>query len=288
MELQQLRYVLAVAETRSFTRAAERCFVVQSALSHQVKALERELGVDLFARTSRRVEVTAAGEAFLPAARAALDAVERAAAEAASAAGEVRGTLRIGLIPTVTALDVPALVGRLRDEHPAVRVTMRGGGSDELVAAIRSGELDLAVLGLSDTRSPVGVASRELAREPLVAVLPAGHRLARRRRLGLAELADETFADFGAGTPGRAQSDIAFAAAGVAREVAFESIGPELLLGLVAEGLAVTLLPAAVVPDDARTVVVPVVDGPVRVEHLAWSDFNPGPATLAFLDLLDA
>lgn len=80
MDLQQLRYVVAVAETRNFTRAAERCFVVQSALSHRVANLERELGVKLFARTSRRVELTPAGAAFLPAARQALEAAERAVA----------------------------------------------------------------------------------------------------------------------------------------------------------------------------------------------------------------
>ncbi|WP_237090058.1 LysR family transcriptional regulator [Nesterenkonia sp. PF2B19] len=86
MDLQQIRYVLAVAEHRSFTRAARACFVVQSALSHQIAALEKELGVRLFARSSRRVELTASGEAFLPAARQAVEAAERAAAEAASPA----------------------------------------------------------------------------------------------------------------------------------------------------------------------------------------------------------
>ncbi len=80
MELRQLRYAVAVAETRNFTRAAARCFVAQSALSQQVRNLERELGVALFARTSRRVELTPAGEAFLPAARQCLEAAERAAA----------------------------------------------------------------------------------------------------------------------------------------------------------------------------------------------------------------
>src|SRR5918994_1398598 len=87
MELQQMRYVVAVAETSSFTRAAERCLVVQSALSHQVARLERELGVRLFERTSRRVRLTPAGAAFLPAARQSLEAAERAAAEVAAAVG---------------------------------------------------------------------------------------------------------------------------------------------------------------------------------------------------------
>lgn len=94
-----MRYVVAVAETGNFTRAAERCLVVQSALSHQIARLERELGARLFDRTSRRVRLSAAGEVFLPAARQALDAAERARAEVASAAGEVRGRLAVGAIP---------------------------------------------------------------------------------------------------------------------------------------------------------------------------------------------
>ncbi|WP_394275979.1 LysR family transcriptional regulator, partial [Luteococcus sp.] len=102
MELQQMRYVVAIAEEKNFTRAAERCFVVQSSLSHQIKALEHELGVALFARSSRRVELTAAGEAFLVHARASLAAAERAVSEAAAANGQVRGTLTVGVIPTVT------------------------------------------------------------------------------------------------------------------------------------------------------------------------------------------
>ncbi|MEW2144905.1 LysR family transcriptional regulator [Micromonospora vinacea] len=99
MEFHQLRYVLAVAEASSFTRAAERCLVVQSALSHQIARLERELGARLFERTSRRVRLTPAGVAFLPAARQCLDASERAAAEVAAAVGEVRGRVTVGLIP---------------------------------------------------------------------------------------------------------------------------------------------------------------------------------------------
>src|SRR5690606_13883593 len=148
MELQQLRYVLAVAEERNFTRAAERCHIVQSAMSHQIKALEREVGVQLFARTSRRVELTAAGAAFLPAARASIEAADRAIAEASAATGELRGTLTIGVIPTVAAIDIPAALGRFRHAHPAVRIRLRGGGSDEFIAAIAAGTMDAAVLGL--------------------------------------------------------------------------------------------------------------------------------------------
>lgn len=155
MELQQLRYVLAVAEERSFTRAAERCHIVQSAMSHQIKALEREIGMRLFARTSRRVDLTAAGEAFLPSAQASVEAAERAIVDASAATGELRGTLTIGVIPTVTAIDIPAALRRFRRKHPAVRVRLRGGGSDEFMAAIAAGTMDVAVLGLPTADRPV-------------------------------------------------------------------------------------------------------------------------------------
>src|SRR5699024_7294306 len=195
MEMQQLRYVLAVAETRNFTRAAAQCFVVQSALSHQVRKLEDEIGTALFARTSRRVELTAAGEAFLPWARSSLEAAERAATEAAAAVGVICGPLTIGLIPTVTALDVPALLRRVREEHPRVTAQLRVGRSDELTSWVRAGEIDLAVLGLAEGIVPEGVEHRVLAEEALVAVVPDDHSLAARDSIDLAELADEPFAD---------------------------------------------------------------------------------------------
>jgi len=282
-----MRYVIAIAEEKNFTRAAERCFVVQSSLSHQLKALERELGVTLFARSSRRVELTAAGEAFLVHARASLDAAERAASEAAAANGQIRGSLTVGVIPTVTALDVPAALGRFHRTHPAVRIRLRGGGSDEFIAAIGAGGMDVAVLGLPDSTSPTGVATRVLARERLVAVVSADHQLAGRRRLQLQELAGEAFVDFPEGTPGRIPSDLAFHAVGVRRDVAFEVMSTDLMLDLVRQGLVVALLPPAVIPgdgDDLRT--ISLTSGPTRIEYLAWSSFNPAPAAQAFLSCL--
>ena len=282
-----MRYVIAIAEEKSFTRAAERCFVVQSSLSHQIKALERELGVALFARSSRRVELTAAGEAFLVQARASLDAAERAASEAAAANGQIRGSLTVGVIPTVTAIDIPAALGRFHRAHPAVRIRLRGGGSDEFIAAIGAGSMDAAVLGLPDSASPTGVETRVLARERLVAVVSADHPLAGRRRVRLQDLSDEVFVDFPEGTPGRIPSDLAFHAAGIRRDVAFEAMSAGLMLDLVRQGLAIALLSAAVIPgdnDDLRT--ISLTAGPTRIEYLAWSSFNPTPAARAFLSRL--
>lgn len=278
-----MRYVLAVAEERNFTRAAERCHVVQSALSHQIKALERELGIALFARNSRRVDVTAAGEAFLTAARACLQDAERAVADAAAVAGQIRGTLTIGLIPTVTAIDIPAALGELHRAHPGVRINVREGCSDEFIAAIADGTMDVAVLGLPGALSRKGVGARVLASERHSAVVSAGHPLAGRRSLRLADLADEVFVDFPEGTAGRAQSDLAFREAGFGRDVAFEVTSTGLMLGLIENGLAVALLSPGVMPEGGDLRAVTVLDGPRRVEYLAWSDFNPSPAAQAFL-----
>lgn len=287
MELQHLRYVVAVADTGSFTRAAERCHVTQSALSHQVAALERELGVRLFARTSRSVRATEAGEAFLRPARLAVRAADQAREDAVAASGKVVGTLRLGVIPTVSAVDVPALLVAYRAAHPAIRVELREGNSDALVAAIRQGDLDAAFLGLREGVEPEGVASRALSREPLVAVVPRGHELGRAREVQLSDLADSAFADFPAGTSGRAQSDAAFLAARVRRDVAFESDTAASLIGLVAAGLAVTLLAPGVVRGYREAVdTVAVQDGPVRVEHLAWDAAAPRSAARAFLDIV--
>ncbi|WP_350352429.1 LysR family transcriptional regulator [Microbacterium sp. A8/3-1] len=288
MDLQQLRYVVEVAATSSFTRAAERCFVTQSALSHQIAALERELGQRLFVRSSRSVRLTEAGEAFVPHARAALLATEQAKEDAAAAAGEIVGTLRLGVIPTVTAVDVPALLVAYRAAHPAVRVELQVGNSDALMAAIRAGELDVALLGLREDVQPSGVASRLLVTESLVAVVPSAHVLAKSASVRIRDLAGMTFADFPAGTSGRAQSDAAFAAEGVARDVAFEADSAELILGLVAAGLAVTLLaPGVVARSTAYVVTVDVRRGPVRVEYVAWDAAAPRSVARAFLAVLE-
>ncbi|PRX66060.1 DNA-binding transcriptional LysR family regulator [Nonomuraea fuscirosea] len=281
-----MRYVVAVAETSNFTRAAERCLVVQSALSHQIARLERELGAKLFERTSRRVLLTPAGEAFLPAARQALDAAERARAEVAAAAGEIRGRLAIGAIPTVTAVDLPLVLRRFHQRHREVRISLRSGASEEFVERVRQGTLDVAFLGLPPGARPKGVRGRELARGDLVAVVTPGHPLAGEERVTLSRLAGEPFVDFPAGTAGRSQSDEAFAAAGIAREVAFEVSTPDFMARLIRLGLGIGMLPEAFVPQLPDLPVVRLSDAPARMEHLIWSRHQPSPAALAFLSAL--
>ena len=281
-----MRYVVAVAREKNFTRAARSCFVAQSALSHQIKALENELGVALFARTSRRVELTASGEAFLPHAHAALEAADQAVSHAAAAVGRVRGPLRVGMIPTLTAVDVADFLTRFRAAHPQVRVGLQVGGSHELEADVTAGRLDMAFLGLPTGRVPE-IGHRLLDRHRLLAVLPAGHHLGEREELRLSDLVTEPFADFPAGSPGRAQSDLAFEQSGLSRDVTIEAMDVSLILNLVERGLAVALLAPGVVPAGRPIVVRPVLDGPERAEHLVWNQFNPTPAASAALEVLE-
>jgi DNA-binding transcriptional LysR family regulator len=286
MELQQLRYVIAVAETGSFTRAAERCFVVQSALSHQVARLEQELGARLFHRTSRQVRLTQAGEAFLPAARQCLGAADRARAEVAAATGEVRGRLSVGVIPTVAAIDIPSELRAFHDRHPQVRVSLTMGASDDLVGMIADGAADIALLGLTADATVTGVRHHVLQRDRLVAVVGPHHPLAAAKRVRLERLAEEVFVDFPATSPGRAQSDQAFAAAGLRRDVAFEVSEAHLMARLISEGLGIGMLASTFAPKLPELTAIPVVGAPVRVEYIAWSRFGPSPAAGAFLDQL--
>jgi len=295
MDLQQMRYVVGIAETGSFTRAAARNFVVQSALSHQVAALERELGVQLFVRSSRQVQLTEAGKAFLPHARAALEAAERARDEAAAADGAVRGKLRIGFIPTLTAVELPALLRECRGRFPELTLEARVSNSEEMIREVRTGTLDVAFLGLLDGTFAAesvekgtvqGVAVRELNRDTLAAVLNEDHPLARRKKLSLKDLAEEAFADFPRTSAGRKQSDAAFARAGVERQVAYELGSIELTRELIVNGLAVTLLPSRYAARLAGVAVVPVKEEAARHEYLIWDRLNPSPAARSFTALV--
>jgi DNA-binding transcriptional LysR family regulator len=287
MELHQMRYVLAVAETSSFTRAAEQCLIVQSALSHQVARLEKELGAKLFERTSRRVMLTPAGAAFLPAARECLAAAERAVAEVAAAIGDVRGRLAVGLIPTVAAVDIPSALRAFHQKYPNVRISLRVEASETLVDQVRQGTLEVAFLGLPTTARPEGVQARELARDRLVVVVAPDHPLAEESEVSLARLASEVFVDLPAGTAGRIQTDQAFASAGLHRDVAFEVTTAYLIARLVEQGLGIAMVASAYAPQLTGVTTVQVTEAPARVEYVIWRGTGRTPAATAFLALLD-
>ncbi len=187
------------------------------------------------------------------------------------------------MIPTVAAVDVPAALHDFRARYPHVRIGLRVGTSEELVDQVKRGVLDVGFLGLPATDTPTGVGVHELARDRLVAVVAPEHPLAEADSVDLRGLASELFVDFPANTAGRAQSDQAFAAARLDRDVAFEVSTADLMARLIQQGLGVGLLPAAYTPRLSGVVTVPVTDAPGRVEYLVWNRADRTPAATAFL-----
>ncbi|MDI2031989.1 LysR family transcriptional regulator [Saccharopolyspora sp. TS4A08] len=286
MELRQLTYVVAVAESGSFTRAAHRCFVVQSALSEQIARLEKELGTKLFERTSRRVRITPAGEAFLGPAREALAAAERAAGNAVACGGEVRGNLVIGTITPLTAVDLPGVLATYRDRHPAVRITLRTRLVRDLLQQVREHACHVAFVDARPGELPRGLAGRVLRQDELVAIVPHGHPLADAPRLSPAQLAEEDMVDMQSGSGIRPHNDAAFDAAGVTRAVAFEADSMALLEQLVARGLGVGLVSAPTAARMSGVRSVPTTGVPPRTVQVLWPTSGTSPATEAFLQLL--
>lgn len=297
MELRQLQHFIAVAEEGHFTRAARRVNIVQSALSNSVRALEEELGAQLFVRTTRQVRLTAAGRVLLEKARPVLAAAREAREAVAAVAGLERGSLSIGTVQSLPAfLDLPALLARFHASFPAIEVRLCQGGTDQLLEKVRAGELDLAMLPLC--RAPVDIATTLIACEALVLVCPKGHRLTRRPEVTLADLADEPFVDFEPGWGTRGVVDRGFAEEGVERRLAFEVSDLETLLALVARGLGVALVPDAIARTRAPALAVVELASPELCWELVVAHMGAGlafekdrraaldGAARAFLDLL--
>jgi DNA-binding transcriptional LysR family regulator len=259
MELRHLATFVAVAEEGSFTRASSRLHVVQSAVSAGVRTLERELGAALFDRTTHRVELTDAGVALLPEARATLVAA-RAAREAVDAVrGGLRGTVTLGIMQTgaAGAIDIAALLAAFRADHPDVELRARQGHSADMAAQVRDGGLDFAFLALPRRRAG-GLHLTPLGQEPMLLAVHERHPLARRTDVELTALGDEVFAD-GPETWGtRMTVDRAFAAAGAERHVTVEVNDTQTLVDFVRHGLAAAFLPPSLVRGAPGIALVPV------------------------------
>lgn len=242
VELRQLEYFVAVAEECHFTRAARRLHVAQSGLSASIRALERELGASLFLRSTRQVELTAAGRAFLAEARRALSATTAARDAVSAVQGLLRGSLAIGSLQCLQVVHLPTVLARLLTAHPGLDIQLRHGGSGELVEQVRGGHLDVAFVARPN---PPGedLAVTALATEPLVLACAPDHPLAGGTRVGLGELAGERFVDFHRGWGTRDLADDVLAAAGIHRRVALEVTDVHSLLDLIACGLGIALVP---------------------------------------------
>lgn len=191
MELHQLRYVVAIARTGNFSRAAEQCHVSQPSLSQQVQKLEDELGERLFDRLKRQARLTPAGERFLQRAARILDEVDAAQREALQMRALEHGTLSIGVLPTIAPYVLAPVVTKFRDKFPGVKLVIHEDTTARLMQIVAACEADFAIVSLpiDDTR----FATRELFTEELLLALPPHHRLTRQRRITSEDLEAETF-----------------------------------------------------------------------------------------------
>src|SRR6266567_508545 len=183
MELRQLRYLVALAEERHFTRAAAREHIAQPALSQQIRRLEQEVGLALVERTTRRVAMTEAGEVLVARARRVLAEIEAANTELESLSGVQTGHVQVGAMHTMGPIDLSIPLGIFNDRHPGVEITVRDQSSEELAEMLRVDELDLAFLSVTERIESHGLGLHQLVSEELVAVLPLDHRLGERRRV---------------------------------------------------------------------------------------------------------
>lgn len=291
VELRHLRYFVAVAEELHFGRAAKRLHIVQPTLSAQIIRLEGELGVPLFYRTKRRVELTSAGEAFLPEARRTLEGSERAIREARRAASGETGRLTIGLVGSATySVLTEVLLGVYRERFPDVTLAPREMNTVDQVEALHEGTIEVGFL-----RPPSGFDAKDLKldvfiREPMVAVLPKDHRLATLKLVPLKALAGEPFVlPSREREPGfneqvtRACQDAGFAPK-VAQEVTEMQVG----LSLTASGMGmVGLLPASIRNIKAAGITFKKLAKPVPEMDLyvAWRPETLSPAARAFLNV---
>ncbi|HEY0449946.1 LysR family transcriptional regulator [Actinophytocola sp.] len=242
MELRQLRYFVAVAEERHFTRAAKQLHVAQSGLSASIRSLERELGASLFRRNTRQVQLTAAGQALLAEARRALAATDAARDAVAAVQGLLQGSLAIGTLQCLHVVHLPTVLAGFLATHPGLEIRLRHGGSGELTDQVAHGRLDLAFVS-RPVRCPDEVAVSPLASEPLVLACALDHPLASEAGIALGALRDERFVDFQPDWGTRDTVDRVLDAAGVSRRVALEVTDVHSLLDLVACGLGVALVP---------------------------------------------
>jgi DNA-binding transcriptional LysR family regulator len=252
----RLQTFVVVAEELNFTRAAERLHVTQSTVSATIRALEHEIGTPLLARTTRSVALTSAGLSLLPEAKAALIALDRARS-VASGDGELRGSLTLGTLGGLQSVDLPALAGSFQRQHPQVdmRVEISPRGTSGLLERLRSGHLDLAVLG--EAQREQDLISWPIRTFELAVFVPAGHALADRDEVGLADLVSSSFVEQPLGFWQRTVVDAAFAARGLRRRITMEVMDLRSMPAFVAHGLGVAILPRSLLtPDltDLRTV----------------------------------
>ena len=286
MELRQLRYVEAVARHRHFTRAAEELHVAQSALSHQIRRLEGELGADLFERTSRTVTVTEAGEAVAERARGILAQIDGVRDEVDELRGLVRGRVSVGATLPAGEIDVPLLLVRFSKAFPGIEVDLYEGTAGDMRAYLEGHRVDAAFSLLAED-PPSEFEVENLSEEEVVAAFPAGAG-PDRDRIGAAELGRHSLITPRSGSAIKRALDDFFARAGQPLRIALESGDPFLLRCLVSSGFGAAVLPASLTLREGPPIDVRGLRPAIRLPAtLIWRKRrHQTPAARAFIDFV--
>jgi LysR family transcriptional activator of glutamate synthase operon len=288
VELSQLRYLVALAEERHFTRAAAREHIAQPALSQQIRRLEEEVGLALVERTTRRVSITRAGEALVARARRILAELEAADNELQSLRGLHIGHVTVGALHTMGPVDLSLVLALFRQRYPAVELTVREQSSEELAEMLRVDELDLAFLSVTERIESHGLGLHQLISEELVVILPPSHPLSGRRRVRMVELAGEQFIGFREGARLRELLVSAGRSAGFEPRVTLESNESQRIRRLVARDMGAAILPRSDAEGPGANVAVATLIDPSlkRDITLAWREGRRhSPAAAEFLAL---
>lgn len=246
MELRQLEFFVATCEERSFTGAAQRCGVAQSALSARIADLERELGTQLIDRSTRPIALTKAGEVLLNHAWGILSQCETAAADVAGLRGALTGKLRLGMINVVgySSPETEAALAVFHERHPLVEIVISDPGSRGIVEGVQRRQFDLGFVGYRPELVPEGLAYRLIATSPVVAVVATTHVHANLPAVTLRQLIEAgPSIDLRQGTGLRYEIDLACARAGVLRETSVDVATTDEAMRYAAFGLGFTLVP---------------------------------------------
>lgn len=258
MEIHQIRYVCAIADTGSFSRAAEQCQVAQPSLSQQVLKLEDDLGTRLFDRLGRSIQLTEAGQAFLPHARAILEQMEAARSSVEEKCADLRGSVTIGIIPTIAPYLMPEYTASFVRNYPQAKLRIVEEKTPTLIERLRNLSIDLAILALPLRHKNLQLFP--LRSEPLFAVLPRDHPRAAAKSLALKELRGESFVMLRDGHCFRDLSIDACSRARLTPRIAFESDQFSSLLGMVAAGIGISIVPQMVIDPNAACAYIRLSD----------------------------
>ena len=288
MQLRQLEYFTAVADTRHFTRAAQSAHVAQPSLSKQIRTLERELGTQLFRRARGNVTLTPAGETLLPLARRILADVDDARVQVQELVGLARGRLRLGATPSLSTVLLPDALQRFCATYPGIDIFVEERGGRDLVRLLAQGELDLALIILPLQSRDPALATTAFLREPLIVAAPVDGSLLRAKSLRVRDLARHPLVMFREGYDLREVTLAACRRERIEPRIAVEGGELDAVLGFVEAGLGIAVVPSMVVEGRPRLRRIPfVAPGMSRTIALAHRrDVDPSATARAFRSVL--